>query len=165
MTRLQRQQEIDLREEQDREYREALEADQRREREREEERLRVEEEEQQRVDAIQHAEDVKVNRMQQARELLVMNGEEEPGKSEKGCARIRLMLPSGQRIERRFWGVDTVNVVRAFLMVYFEENGVGIENFQLNCNYPKKALADGDATVESEGLCPQAVIMVQDLDA
>jgi hypothetical protein len=56
--------------------------------------------------------------------------------------------------------------MRAFLVLHFDENDdIGIENFQLSMNYPKKSLVDGEKTLESEGLCPQAVIMVQDLDA
>ena len=40
-----------------------------------------------------------------------------------------------------------------------------IANFGLCTNYPKKNLVEEYVTLESEGLCPQAVIMVQDLDA
>lgn len=164
MQRLQRQEEIRLREEQDREYKEALEADQRREREKREEELRREEEEHKQKEGIEREERKRLERFNSAREILVMNGPE-PDAHEKGCARVRLMLPSGQRIERRFYGMDTVNVMRSFLVLYFEENNIGIENFQLNCNFPKKVLNDENATLEEEGLCPQAVVMVQDLDA
>lgn len=164
MQRLQRQEEIRLREEQDREYKEALEADQRREREKREEELRREEEERKEKEGIEREERKRLERFNSAREILVMNGPE-PDANEKGCARVRLMLPSGQRIERRFYGMDTVNVMRSFLILYFEENKIGIENFQLNCNFPKKVLNDENATLEEEGLCPQAVVMVQDLDA
>ena len=83
----------------------------------------------------------------------------------RSMARIRLMLPSGKRVERKFWGDDSVNVVRAFLILHFHENDIQMDNFQLSSNYPKKALVNGDATLEEEGLCPQSVIMVQDLDA
>lgn len=164
MQRLQRQEEVRLREEQDREYREALEADQRREREKREEEMKREEEERKQKKSMEREEQKRLERLNSARESLVRNGPE-PDASEKGCARVRLMLPSGQRIERRFYGVDTVHVVRSFLVLYFEENNIDIENFQLNCNFPKKVLNDEDATLEDEGLCPQAVVMVQDLDA
>ena len=79
------------------------------------------------------------------------------------------MLPSGKKIERRFRGKETINTVKSFLVLHFNEMGDDddgkIENFQLSSNYPRKALVDGDVTLESEGLCPQAVIMVQDMDA
>jgi len=97
----------------------------------------------------------------------------EPSKSDGGggtLARLRLMLPSGQRLERKFKGTDKIEVVQAFLMVELDKRNIcegssTMENFQLHSNYPKKALTDLDRTLEEEGLCPQAVIMVQDLDA
>lgn len=164
MQRLQRQEEVRLREEQDREYREALEADRRREQEKENERQKKEDEERYQRESEERKAQERLERLEKARETLVMNGPE-PDIDEKGCARIRLMLPSGQRVERRFRGMDTIHVIRAFLLLYFEDNGIGIQNFQLNCNFPKKVLKDGDSTLEQEALCPQAVIMVQDLDA
>ncbi len=171
MKRLARLEEIRLREEQDREYREALEEDQRREREREEEARKIAEE----VQKKQHEEEEKVRlkheKLVKAREIL--SQEAPPTTASSGnrkVARIRLMLPSGKRLERTFWGTDTIDVVRAFLTLHFEEGNENdgehvIQNFQLSSNYPKKALVDGEATLEGEGLCPQAVIMVQDLDA
>lgn len=172
MRRLQREEEVRLREEQDREYREALEADQRREREkREQQRLKEEQERKVREEQERIANE-KQNRLENARRIINRNGEGEPpngnGDSSMGTSqvtRIRLVLPSGKRLERRFWGEDTIDVVRSFLILHFEENDIPIENFELSCNYPKKALADGEKTLESEGLCPHGVIMVQDLDA
>jgi len=168
MIRIQRQDEVRLRDEQDREYRETLEEDQRREREKKEEIHRREDEERRKEEEVVRVVNDKLDRLQNAREVLNRNGEGEPDindKSISSIARVRLMLPSGKRVERSFRGIDTIDVVRAFLIIYFEENDIGIENFQLSSNYPKKALVDGSKTVESEGLCPQAVIMVQDLDA
>ncbi|GFH60372.1 hypothetical protein CTEN210_16848 [Chaetoceros tenuissimus] len=167
MKRLQRQEEIRLREEQDREYREALEADQRREREKLEQQRLKEEEERRMQEEIEKAETERLNKIDFAKRTLSMNGDEEPDPNDKSIkqARIRLMLPSGKRLDRRFRGDDTIDVVRSFLILHFHENDVGIENFQLSSNYPKKTLADGSKTLEEEDLCPQAVIMVQDLDA
>jgi len=163
MRRIQRQDEVRLRDEQDREYRETLEEDQRREREKLEQKRLQEEEERKIRQEMENVQHEKESRLQNARDML----EEEPDSSDKSIvqARIRLMLPSGKRVERSFRGNDTINVVRAFLILHFDESRTRIENFQLSSNYPKKALVDGDKTLESEGLCPQAVIMVQDLDS
>ena len=92
---------------------------------------------------------------------------EERGEPQVGerCCKIRLVLPTGQKLLRNFHPNDTVQVVRAFLIVYFEQQEVDISNFGLCMNYPKKDLVEEYVTLESEGLCPQAVIMVQDLDA
>jgi FAS-associated factor 2 len=167
MRRLQRQEEVHLREEQDREYRQTLEEDQRRQREKLEEQERKEEEEKKSKEEEEQAMNEKMNRLDNARDVLNRNGEGEPDPGDKSIAtaRVRLMLPSGKRVERRFRGNDTIDTMRAFLVLHFDGNGVDIENFQLNSNYPKKALVDGERTLENEGLCPQAVIMVQDLDA
>lgn len=167
-----RQEEIHLRNEQDREYREALEEAQRLERRKEEEERLRKEEERKKMEELEKIKMEKENRISEARRILGLFGDEPDGKNkDDNCVRLRLMLPSGQRIERRFRGKETIDTVKSFLILHFEEKSSGgddgnkIENFQLSSNYPKKALVDGSATLESEGLCPQAVIMVQDLDA
>lgn len=166
-----RQEEINLRSEQDREYREAVEEAQRREREKEEEEQRKEEEEKLQLEELNRVVKEKEDKLSEAKRILELHGDEPDGKDKSvKCARIRLMLPTGQRIERRFRGIETIDTVKSFLVLYFEEkDAMGesgkIENFQLNCNYPRKALVNGSATLEEEGLCPQAVIMIQDLDA
>mmetsp|Transcript_2491 Transcript_2491/g.3326 ORF Transcript_2491/g.3326 Transcript_2491/m.3326 type:complete len:544 (+) Transcript_2491:86-1717(+) len=178
-----RQQETQLRNEQDREYNEALEEAQRREREKEEELQRLEEEqrfkeeEEIRIQNEKEEEERELkekmdHKLNEAKRILYLYGDE-PDSTKSGSsggetfARIRFMLPNGKRIERKFRGKETIDTVKSFLILYFEENeDIGkIENFQLSSNYPKKALVDGEAKLESEGLCPQAVIMVQDLDA
>ena len=166
-----RQEEINLRSEQDREYREAVEEAQRREREKEEEERRKEEEERLKLEELNRVVKEKENKLNEAKRILELHGNE-PDKSDKSikCAQIRLTLPSGKKIVRRFRAIETIDTVKSFLVLYFEEkDAMGesgkIENFQLNCNFPRKALVNGSATLEEEGLCPQAVIMVQDLDA
>ena len=173
LRRLQRLEEVRLREEQDREYRETLEADQERQRLKKEEEDRVREEEKRLKEEQEKLEREKREKLEKARSLLEKSSN---GESNVTCSssdesqpvkmtRVRLMLPSGKRLERKFKGDDTIDTIRAFLVLHFEETGIVMENFQLNSNYPRKALVDGDKTLESEGLCPQAVIMVQDLDA
>jgi len=161
--RLQREEEQRLREEQDREFQEALLADQRREeakREEEEraraEQLRVEEE-------ARQAEEKATLKIATARSLV---RDEPPAKgATEPTARIRLTLPNGKRIDRRFYANDTVDVIRAFLVVRFHEQEIPIENFALSTNFPKKTYEDGSVTLKEAGLSPQAVIMIQDLDA
>jgi hypothetical protein len=170
-----RQEDINLRSEQDREYREALEEAQRLERQREEETRQREEaervlmeEERSKEEELNRAVKEKGEKLKEARSILELYGVEPDGSDKSdNCVRIRLMLPSGQRVERRFRGKETIDTVKSFLLLHFEEDELTnkIENFQLSSNYPKKALVNGSATLESEGLCPQAVIMVQDLDA
>jgi FAS-associated factor 2 len=172
LRRLQRLEEVRLREEQDREYRETLEADRERQRLKKEEEDRAREEEKRLKEEQEKLEREKREKLEKARSLLekstgepsVISSSSDDSQPVK-MTRVRLMLPSGKRLERKFKGDDTIDTIRAFLVLHFEETGTVMENFQLNSNYPRKALVDGDKTLESEGLCPQAVIMVQDLDA
>lgn len=150
-----REEEIRLREEQDREFQQTLLADQRREAERQRE-------EHARETAVLNAQRAKQSKLDAARALL------KPEPSTNGAektARLRLTLPTGKKIDRRFLAEDKIEHVRAFLTINFEENDVGIENFSLSSSYPKKVFEDGSISLEEAGLCPMAVLMVQDLDA
>lgn len=160
--RLQRRQEKDLRKEQDMEYQTALEEDQRREREKCEklERIRLEKEMLEKVEEDERKK--KEGKLEKAKALIG----EEPSNSEKDTVRIRFMMPSGKRMEHRFRSGDRVDTLYAYLFIYFHENKLSMKNFSLNCTFPRKSLKDeAGMTLKEEGLCPQAVIMVQDLDA
>eukprot|EP00529_Nitzschia_sp_RCC80_P024521 CAMPEP_0113452504 /NCGR_PEP_ID=MMETSP0014_2-20120614/6881_1 /TAXON_ID=2857 /ORGANISM="Nitzschia sp." /LENGTH=446 /DNA_ID=CAMNT_0000343879 /DNA_START=215 /DNA_END=1555 /DNA_ORIENTATION=+ /assembly_acc=CAM_ASM_000159 len=186
--RIEREQADELRRQQDAEYQESLRADQERERQRreeqqEEQRLQREEEqrEQQKVQVEQ-------DRLNRARELL--RPEPEKGSTSSGDntdddvkpTRIRFQLPTGQKLERRFWSDETIASLKAFLVLHFAEqyeselSKIGnnqpppphhhmIKNIALSENFPKKKHDDDSLSLRESGLCPQAVLMVQDLDA
>ena len=162
--RLAREEEIRLREEQDREYQEALLADQIREIERREEEERVQREEEERRELERMAVEKEEERMGRARELMGACVEPAGG---PGTARIRFTLPNGKKVDRRFRSEETIEVLRAFLMVHFDEEGVEIKNIGISTNYPRKTFGEEDngLSLEEAGLSPQAVVMVQDLDA
>mmetsp|Transcript_16548 Transcript_16548/g.20599 ORF Transcript_16548/g.20599 Transcript_16548/m.20599 type:complete len:383 (-) Transcript_16548:115-1263(-) len=149
-----REEEIMLRQEQDREFQQTLLADQRREAE----RRRQEEEAQA---AEQNLINQKQSRLQRAGELL----QPEPAPGVGPVAKLRITLPSGKKVDRRFLASERLESVEAFLILYFEENDVAIENFSMSSTYPKRVYDDMSLSVEEAGLCPMAVIMVQDLDA
>mmetsp|Transcript_14567 Transcript_14567/g.31397 ORF Transcript_14567/g.31397 Transcript_14567/m.31397 type:complete len:474 (+) Transcript_14567:170-1591(+) len=163
--RLQRQEEIRLREEQDREYQEALLADQIREIEQREREERERREEEERVELERLAGEKDRRRLADAMEL--MEKCVEPAVGSKGMARLRFTLPNGKKVDRRFQSLDTMEVVKAFLIVHFNEQEVEMKNFGLSTNFPKKTFGEEDdnKTLEELGLAPQAVVMVQDLDA
>lgn len=163
--RLQRQEEIRLREEQDREYQEALLADQIREIEQREREERERREEEERVELERLAGEKDRRRLVDAMEL--MEKCVEPAVGSKGMARLRFTLPNGKKVDRRFQSLDTMEVVKAFLIVHFNEQEVEMKNFGLSTNFPKKTFGEEDdnKTLEELGLAPQAVVMVQDLDA
>jgi len=156
--RLEREQANELRRQQDEEYQEALVADQERERQRQEmkniEAVRIREEEEKKRKETEQEEE----RLNTARLLL----RSEPT---SGGTRIRFVLPSGRKLDRRFEQGETVGALKAFLILHFSENNVGIKNIALSTNFPKKQYDDEKQSLVESGLSPQAVLMVQDLDA
>lgn len=156
--RLAREQEVELRRQQDAEYEEALEADRQRERQQREaelvEQRRIEEE----ARLEREAEEAAENKLNSARALL----REEP--SSGGCM-IRFQLPSGAKVNRRFESDETIGTLKAFLFVHFTDNEIEITNVGLSTNFPRQSYTDESQSLEEAGLVPQAVIMVQDLDA
>lgn len=157
--RLEREQETLLRQQQDAEYQAALLEDQERERQQaeaaaEEERKRREEEEH---IAAQEREAKAV--IDKAR-----NHIRDPPSS--GGAMIRFVMPSGQKINRRFYGDDSIRVCKAFVRLHCHEKEIEMGTIGLSTSYPRKTYNDDeDLTLEDAGLTPQAVLMVQDLDA
>jgi len=164
--RLQREEDARLREEQNREYQEALLADQMREIEQREavERDRREQEEKEEAERLKRAQEE--SRLEDSRTLLEGAGEP-PASQKTGVARLRFTLPNGKKVDRRFHSTSTIEVIRAFLVVYFNEQGIEMKNFGLSTNYPKKTFSEDDSqlSLEESGLAPQSVIMVQDLDS
>ena len=85
-----------------------------------------------------------------------------------GCANIRFVLPTGTKLLRRFAPDQTVAALRAFLVVHFHEKKIDIKNIGLSANFPRKTYnseEDDNLTLVEAGIAPQAVLMVQDLDA
>jgi len=162
--RLHRAEEVRLRQEQDREFQEALLADQEQERE----RLRQAQEEEERCQAQKRLEmealEKKETLLKDCRWLLEERGEPPPKTPD--TTRLRITLPTGKKMERRFYSKDTIRHVRAFVRIWMQENNVvPIERFSLSSNYPKKTFEEEDLTLEDGGLTPMAVLMIQDLDA
>ncbi len=154
-----------LRQEQDREYQEALLADQLREIARREEEDRARREEEEKVERERRKVEEEERRLAEARSFLELAGEPATGGT---VARLRFTLPNGKKVDRRFHVHDSLKVVHAFLTVYFHEEEVELKNFGLSTSFPKRTFhleEEGEKTLEELGLCPQAVVMVQDLDA
>jgi hypothetical protein len=104
------------------------------------------------------------SRLQKAKSIL----QEEP-KDDRGVTRIRFVLPSGKKVIRKFAADERVSVLRAFLTLYFHDNNMAeMPNIGLSTAFPKKCFdheSDEQLTLREAGLSPQAVLMVQDLDA
>lgn len=147
--RLQRQAESDLRRQQDEEYQATLQAD----REREQQK------------AMQRAaEEVAQLELQKLRDQI----RPEPDASDtKNSTMIRFCLPTGAKINRRFENTETVSALKGFLRIYCVDNNIEMGSIGLSTNFPRKTFedSDNDKTLTEAELSPQAVLMVQDLDA
>lgn len=156
--RIEREQERDLRREQDAEYQQALLQDQERERRRQEER----EEEQRRIQEEEEREQQQARaeqeRLDKAKALL----NPEPT---SGGTRVRFVLPSGRKLDRRFGNDETIGALKAFLILHFAEENPEVKNIALSSNFPKKTHSDDTKSLHESDLSPQAVLMVQDMDA
>ena len=175
--RIQRQQEQELRQQQDMEYQATLAADQERERLLAEDRdaiLVAAAAQQEKERNIQQQEE---NALQKSKDLLRPEPE---ANTTIPTTMIRFVLPSGIKMNRRFYSDETIASLRAYLHVYFVEQSSSpntqqqqqgrITNIGLSTNFPRQSFNDdleGDQskTLMELGLAPQAVLMVQDLDA
>ena len=79
--------------------------------------------------------------------------------------KLRLQLPNGSKIDRRFLATSTLQGVRDYLTVYFGENDLVIESYSLSTNFPRKSFEDNAISLRDAGLHPQSVLYVQDLEA
>mmetsp|Transcript_9133 Transcript_9133/g.18977 ORF Transcript_9133/g.18977 Transcript_9133/m.18977 type:complete len:427 (+) Transcript_9133:64-1344(+) len=180
--RYEQEQATALRRQQDEEYQETLRQDQERERQRNEARLQAEQEEEERRQEEERKITEEANRIDRARALL----RDEPPKGTQGCARIRFRLPNGKQLDRRFEADETIASLKAFLILHFANelpesqlpatgktgNDDVVKRVALSTNFPKRIYggegnedADDEKTLTECDLCPQAVLMVQDLDA
>ena len=178
--RYEQEQATALRRQQDEEYQETLRQDQERERLRNEARMQAEREEEERKQEEQRKITAEANRLDNAKALL----RDEPPKGTPGSARIRFRLPNGKQLDRRFQGDETIASLKAFLILHFANelpdskpstksgDDAMVKRVALSTNFPKRIYggegneeADDEKTLKECDLCPQAVLMVQDLDA
>ena len=174
---------------QDQQFQDALAADQRREREeleraarvdREREEAEREQEEAETAAQLQEAVALSLqlsrqNAAEQKRAALPP----EPA-SARGCTKLKVRLPEGAPVTRKFDKHTTIGVVRDWVFVELvareeemkrqgEEGALVVRNFRINCNMPRCSFGDGDEdaaeTLESTGLHPNAMLYVQDLDS
>lgn len=173
-----------LQEEQNREYQEALEADRRREAGLAAERERAREEEARERRRVGEAKEEEERKRREAAETIAMKKARlpaEPQVGEKGALRLRLQFPHGKKMDRRFSGSDTMQVVRDFIDVSVAEAAQGEEeggqeggqggrklvNYSLSTPYPKRTFGEEEVgmTLAEAGLHSADTIYIQDLDA
>lgn len=145
---LERQANVQLREEQDAEYLAALEADRRAQenkRYEEEQKRRAEEEElekQQTEEAMKLSESLaKEARISRIRSSL----EAEPSTAD--AATIRFQLPAGNKLSRKFLKTDPLQKLADFLELHLYENNIEMR-ILMSTNFPKRDLTDMNMTVD-----------------
>ena len=83
------------------------------------------------------------------------------------ASRLRLQLPSGMKLDRRFSKAEKLSAIVDYILLYFLDNEIGIERVSLSTNFPKRTYGESEMhlSLEEAGLHPQAVLFVHDLDA
>ncbi|CAN0512215.1 unnamed protein product, partial [Laminaria digitata] len=83
------------------------------------------------------------------------------------AARIRLQLPNGSKVDRRFAGDGTVGEIRGFVTLHLQDNGIPITNFSMSTNFPRRTYSpeDDGLSAQEAGLHPTGMLFVHDLDA
>ncbi|CAN0044149.1 unnamed protein product [Ectocarpus fasciculatus] len=160
-----------LREEQDHDYKKGLEADRRRSEAQQEER-RAKERAAEEARALAEEEAAKLAREEQLRierlEALRKRVRDEPPAGGK-TTRIRLQLPNGSKVDRRFDADGTVGEIRGFVTLHLEDNDIPIKNFSMSTNFPRRTYSEEDGddalSVEEAELHPTGMLFVHDLDA
>ena len=126
----------------------------------EEKRLREQQEEQERI--RKREEEDKYNRELNLKRQRI---QPEPEKI-LDISTIRFQFPGGQKLQRRFLSNDTIGYIRDFLDVHLADNTETPRlRYALFSSYPKREFNDISQTLKEAGLCPQGVLMLQDLDA
>lgn len=161
------QQEQELRRQQDWEYQQSLLADQEREKQAQQQALQQQQEQQ----ALQQQQENDLLQKQQRLVRAKSYLREEPDPSTPETTAIRFVLPSGTKLLRRFYYADTIATLKAYLVLHFhqeqQDDDMTMERIGLSTSFPRKTFHDQDdtLTLKDTGLIPQAVLMVQDLDA
>ncbi|CAM9091843.1 unnamed protein product [Heterosigma akashiwo] len=69
-----------------------------------------------------------------------------------GATRLRLQLPHGAKVDRRFDADAPLRVVGDFIDVHFADNEIEIENYSVSTNFPKRTFAElGAETLRAAG--------------
>ena len=90
----------------------------------------------------------------------------EPLENEK-FYNIKIALPSGLKLVRKFGENVVLRNVRDYIDVHFYENKIKIQNYDLILNYPNKRLTiqDSNTSLESLNVPKSFILHIYDLDS
>ena len=82
------------------------------------------------------------------------------------CMNIKIQLPDGGKIIKKFKTSSTVKNIKNFIELYIHENNIGIKNYILTLNFPKIHLDSSfdDQEIRSLTSSTNFVLYLQDLD-
>jgi hypothetical protein len=105
--------------------------------------------------------------LQKKRERLPAEPAQDQSTAGPECTAIRVNLPTGGRLQRRFLRTDTVQFLRDFIDIELDAMAVPIERYNLVNSYPRRTFTaeDGQVVLAEAGLVPSAALMLQNLDA
>lgn len=85
---------------------------------------------------------------------------EEPAENEKAITKIRVRLPKGEFLERRFKETDTLQTLLDWLHV----QGFRSSEFKLLSSWPRRDLTavDGKLSLKDHNLCPQETVIIEE---
>ena len=63
------------------------------------------------------------------------------------ATKLRLQLPNGSKLDRRFLATASLQDVRNFVDVYLGDNEIPIESYSLSTNFPRKTFEDHSQTL------------------
>jgi len=183
-TRRQRVESTNLRQEQDRDYLESQRQDRlrREKRENDEEEAKEKQQGEAQAQAQAQSEEARAlaaatNALQAKRHKLLAKPEPVAGSS-ADVATIRLQMPSGLKVNRRFLKTDSVQDLRDWMDVHLADTAASTAkgasdetdtaavtvNYSLSTAFPKTELSDATADLDSYGLHPRGMLYVVDLD-
>jgi hypothetical protein len=82
------------------------------------------------------------------------------------CLNIKIQLPNGGKIIKKFNTSSTVKNIKNFIELYIHENNIDIKNYILSLNFPKIQLESSFDEQEIQSISKSAnfVLYLQDLD-
>uniref|UniRef100_A0A7S4D9Z1 UBX domain-containing protein n=1 Tax=Heterosigma akashiwo TaxID=2829 RepID=A0A7S4D9Z1_HETAK len=85
--------------------------------------------------------------------------------SSPDCKRVRIVMPSGKKVQRQFHASDTVQDLHDFVEVWFFDNQETVKDFELVTSFPRVVLDQYRQTLEQQGFGPSTILYVHDLMA
>jgi FAS-associated factor 2 len=157
-----------LRQEQDEAFQQSLATDREKERRRREEQERIKAEEAaaaravEEALALEEAERLREEEMKKAREMKARQLPAEPLASDPQPTTLLAIRigASGERLQRRFYQNDSIDLVYDF--VESKEEEIPHEKLEIVTHFPKKKFDRGSGSLKELGLTPQAQIFIQE---